>query len=601
VSLLQARIDRVNRALLSTIAIVGIVASMQTPFAGVIALGLLIGAAPVAAQQAPSGLPGLWYAKLRFGPDVRGRLVIDRASGAWRASVAGRSAPVRVAADSFSFELPGDGGRFVGRSRRAAAPAGATLAGRWIQGRTSMPLTLESCGAECYQGVVTPLDDTFTFWLDVRSAANGSLGALLRNPERNQGGQWIPVASIRADSNSVAFLDRNGRVLSSGPFRNGTMSVPLRGGTYDFRRLPDSAYTDYFPRGRPSVKYVYTPPRQERDGWQVGRLRDVGIAEDSITAFVQALIDLPIDSVSTPQTHALLIARHGRLVLEEYFHGEHADKPHDTRSASKSHVTALIGAAMHAGVRIGPESRVYATLRPTLRELPERKRAVTLDHLLTMSGGFDCNDSGERPGDEDAITNQDTNPDWSSLFLGVDMVRDPGAAAQYCSMEPYLAGLMLERVSGRPLPDLFHELLAEPLGFQRYTLGLTPLGEAYFGGGHRFVARDFLKLPQMYLNGGTWNGRRILTEEWVKRSTTERYRMGSRGYGYLWWIIDYPYQGRTIRAYAQLGNGSQNAVFVPELDLAFATFGANYNSRSINHLLNALVPRHILPAVDTRR
>jgi CubicO group peptidase (beta-lactamase class C family) len=69
-------------------------------------------------------------------------------------------------------------------------------------------------------------------------------------------------------------------------------------------------------------------------------------------------------------------------------------------------------------------------------------------------------------------------------------------------------------------------------------------------------------------------------------------------YGYLWWIKEYPYRGRTISAYMQLGNGSQNAIFIPELDLAIATFGANYNSPSINYLLNELIPRYVLSAVE---
>jgi len=180
-------------------------------------------------------------------------------------------------------------------------------------------------------------------------------------------------------------------------------------------------------------------------------------------------------------------------------------------------------------------------------------------------------------------------------------VRDPGSAATYCSMQPYLAGQVLARVSGRSLVDLFHELLAEPLGFGQYYLGLTPLGEVYFGGGHRFVARDFLKLPQLYLNGGTWRGRRILSKEWVERSMAPRYQLGSRKYGYLWWIKDYQYRGRTIQAFMQLGNGSQNAILIPELDMAIVTFGANYNSPTINYLLNVLLPTHILPAVEPGR
>ncbi|MDF2774664.1 MAG: nylB [Geminicoccaceae bacterium] len=551
---------------------------------------------PAFAQSASDSLIGLWYAKLRFGPDVRGRLVLDRVTGVWRAAIAGRTAAVRTKADSLAFDVPGDGGAFVGSVRSG------TVVGRWISpSRTSTPLVLTACGVSCYDGDVVLDDDAFTFYLKVSRLADGTLSAFLRNPERNLGGPWFPVKAIRRDGEAIALLDRNGKAISSGPFRNGVMSIPLRGGTYDFRRLPDSAYADFYPRGRPTVKYRYAPPRQDRDGWEVARLRDVGISEDSIAAVVQSLIDLPIDSVYTPQAHALLIARHGKLVLEEYFHGEHADKPHDTRSASKTHVTALIGAAMLAGVRITPETRVYATLRPNVANLPPRKQAMTLEHVLTMTAGYDCDDSGDRPGDEDVITQQDTNPDWTALILDLDVVRDPGTVAVYCSIEPFIAGEVLARVSGRALPDLFDELVARPLDMRRYSLGLTPLGRIWFGGGHRFVARDFLKLPQLYLNGGTWRGRRILSKEWVSRSLQPRYRLGSRAYGYLWWMKEYPYHGRTIRAYMQLGNGSQNAILIPELDLVIATFGANYNSPSINYLLDVLIPTRILPAVEPVR
>jgi CubicO group peptidase (beta-lactamase class C family) len=554
------------------------------------ALGLV---GPACAQSDVGDLTGLWYAKVRFGPDVRGRLVVERIAGAWRASLAGRSASVRMKGDSVMFELPGDGGTFLGQVLRDSL-----LIRSWRFPFSSSPFALRPCGAACFHGEVTRLDDAYTFYLKVTRLADGTLGAFLRNPERNLGGPWIPVRSIRRDGDTVALLDRNGRVISTGPFRDGVMSIPLRGNTYDFERLADTAYTDFYPRGRPTVKYSYTPPRKENDGWEVARLRDVGIAEDPMAAFVQYLIDLPIDSITTPQTHALLIARHGKLVLEEYFHGEYMDKPHDTRSASKTSVTALIGAAIQAGVPIKPETPVYATLRPGALNLPPRKQAMTLEHLLTMSAGFDCNDSGNRPGDEDAIQGQNANPDWASMILDVDVVRDNGSEAVYCSMKPFLAGLMLARTSGRGLAELFDELLAKPLDYRRYYLFVSPLGDPYFGGGHRFVARDFLKLPQLYLNGGTWRGRRILSKSWIERSTEPRFKIGTRMYGYLWWIKEYQYRGRTIKAYMQLGNGTQNAIFFPDLDLAMATFGANYNSPTINYLLNELVPRYILTAVD---
>ena len=552
-----------------------------------------------ALAQAPKSadITGLWQAKRRLGPDVRGTLTIDRSAGGWRASIVGQAAPVRMSGDSVRLELPsGDAFNGLVSARRHA------IVGHWIQERrTASPLTLASCGADCYRGEVVPLDEEFTFFLKVSKQPDGRLSAFLRNPERNLGHRWIPVRRIAVEGSNVRLLDARDSLVMPGVLRGDVLSVYIenRGGSYDFRRVPDTAYTDFYPRGRPTAQYSYVPPRARNDGWPVGTLDEVGISSDSIVAMIQRLIAAPIDSAAAMQTHGLLIARHGKLVLEEYFFGEHADKPHDTRSASKSTLTVLIGAArLQAGVKIGPETRVYSVLRPGAANLPPGKQAMTLEHLLTMSAGFDCDDSGDRPGDEDVITDGDTHPDWYKAILDVDVVRANGEKAVYCSLKPHLAGGVLGRVAGRPLQDMLRELVTEPLDMQRYYLGLSPLGDAYFGGGHRYLLRDFTKYAQLYLDGGTWRGRRILDQDWITRSVEPRYPMGRDArYGYLWWSREYPYRGRMINAYYMVGNGSQFVMYVPELDLVIGHYAGNYNDGS-NTMLAELVPRVILPSVQ---
>lgn len=550
-------------------------------------------------------LTGLWQAKGRFGPDVAGRLVVDRPGGTWRASIAGRTADVRMAEDRVSFGLPDGSGAFTGRMEEG----GSRITGYWTQPRTvadgfryATPAALERCGAHCFAGTITPRADEFTFFLDVRRRADGSLGAFLRNPERNLG-RFIRVDRIERDGSTVRLLDARGQLLSEGTIRSGVMTVyfPSRGGSYDFRRVPDDAFTYFHPRGRPTAAYDYTPPRQEADGWPVGTLEDVGIARAPIAELVRTLVDAPADSLGALRVHGLLIARHGRLVLEEYFHGEGAEKPHETRSASKTVATVLIGAAMQAGVEIGPETPVYRAMG--VETADARKRALTLEHLLTMSSGYDCDDDGDtRPGNEETVTQQDDDPDWYRMILDVPMVREPGAEAVYCSINPHLAGGVLARVAGRPLPELMHELVAEPLGMRDYYVPVTPLGDAYFGGGWRFRPRDFMKLGQLYLDGGTWQGRRIVSEEWVRRSAEPRYSLGTRTrYAYLWWVREYPYAGRTVQAYYASGNGGQYVMVIPELGLVIAVYGGNYNDAAGSLMIRELIPRAILPAVAEGR
>src|SRR5262245_9027530 len=231
------------------------------------ALCALILASSACAQPAPDDLTGLWYAKLRFGPDVHGRLVVDRANGTWRASIAGRTASARLKGDSLSFELPGNAGAFTGVLRRLAkthAAADTEIAGHWwFPNRLVTPLALASCGPSCFQGQVVPPEDALTFYLKVTRLPDGTHSAFLRNPERNIGGIWLRARSIRTLGDTVALLGRDGNVLASGSFRGGVMRIPIRGATCDFERLPDTAYTDYYPRGRATAEYYHTPAREE--------------------------------------------------------------------------------------------------------------------------------------------------------------------------------------------------------------------------------------------------------------------------------------------------------------------------------------------------
>jgi CubicO group peptidase (beta-lactamase class C family) len=441
----------------------------------------------------------------------------------------------------------------------------------------------------------------------VEPGADGSVRAFLRNPERNLG-RFTRVAALERDGNAVRLLaaaaDSN-RVLAEGVLRDGVLSIPLRGGTYDFRRADPGAPSDFYPRSRPGVgaAYAYRAPLPLDDGWRVGTPEEVGMSRAALEAFVRLLIDMPIDSLSAPEIHGVLVARHGTLVLEEYFHGEHRDKPHDTRSAAKSLGSTLIGAAIHAGVPLSAQSPVYRVMNGGRfpEGLDPRRRAITLEHLLTMSSGLDCDDRNpDSRGNEETVAEQTEEPDWWKLALGLEVVRAPGERAAYCSLSTHLAGGVLRRAAGRPLPELFHAVIAEPLGIRRYWMFLAPTGEAYLGGGLRLVLRDFMKFGQLMLDGGAWNGRRVVSEEWARRGTSALVPLERMGYGYQWWVAELPYRGRTVRAFYAGGNGGQVVMGVPELDLVVAAFGGNYNDPVLFWMQRRAVPEHVLPAVVGR-
>lgn len=572
-------------------------------------------AALLAADSLPAksarDLAGLWQAKRRFGPDLRGPILLRKSGNSWWAEIGGKSAQARIDRDEIEVTWPGGEYAFRGRFQTGRS----RIVGHWIRtANNASPVTLTKDDRDVWRGDVVVDDDMFTFYLVVTPRNDGSTGAFLRNPERNVGFGQYRVDHIELAGESVRLFGpdkgvQKGREVATGTYdkERDVLSIylPNRGGTFDFARVGKDEVSDFYPRGRPSVPYTYAPPAAAADGWPTASLEDVGISRGMISQFIQMIIDTPIDSVSSPELHAVLIARHGKLVLEEYFHGENCDKLHDSRSAAKSLTATLIGAAIHAGVPLTVSSPVYQVMNDGKfpPDLETRKRSLTLEHLLTMSSGLDCDDNDPNsPGREDYMTDESGATDYYQYTMALKMIREPGEKSVYCSVQPNLAGGVLKHAAGRSLPDLMRDLIAVPLQIKRYSVPLTPNGDSYMGGGVRFLTRDFLKLAQLHMNGGTWNGHEVITNEWARRATSHLVNIGTRKYGYLWWMEDYPYNGKTIRAFFAAGNGGQISMGIPELDLAIAFNGGNYSDGPATYVPQRVyVPKYILPAVDAGR
>jgi len=582
-----------------------------------LALGLalpLAGSAPrgvsaAETERARGDLVGLWAAKRRFGPEVRGTLTIERDGGVWRAEIAGRMAAARRDDAHLSFELPDREGAFRGELK------GGRILGHWIQPRTvadgsryATPVTLDQRTPGRWRGTVAPLDDAMTFYLPIERRPDGSFGAFLRNPERNAG-RWLNVERIAVEGRAVKLFGPRSRekaeeVIAEGVYDPDSeiLSIPIpnRGGTFDFRRASASEEAGFYPRGKSPARYSYRPPPADDDGWPVGTLEEAGISREGMTRFVQMLIDMPMDSIHASDIHAVLISRHGKLVLEEYFHGFHRDEPHETRSAAKSLTAVLTGAALLKEMPIGLTTSVSEAMHGAApADLDPRKRAVTVENLLTMSSGFACDDADpDSPGNEDTMQEQTAQPDWYRFTLDLKMVRAPGEKAVYCSANPNLLGGVLARATGRWLPDLFRELIAEPMAIRRYGMNLTPTGDAYMGGGVRLRPRDFMKVGQIILDGGRWRGRPIVSREFARKSTSPLYELRGIHYGYLWWVQEFPFKGGVVQAFFAGGNGGQVVMGIPKLDLLIAFFGGNYSDPVLFVPQRVFVPEHILPAVN---
>jgi len=571
------------------------------------ALSVLV--TPAAAQAPVKALEGLWEARGWFGPGLRGRLVVDRTAAGWSADLMGRTARGEVRGADVLFDFGRDGRLRI----RLNAPGGA--AGWWTQGHgpfspasfiTPVELAAEARGR--WSGRIEPVDDTLTLFMPVTVGADGQATTYLRNPERNVG-RMLRLGRVELAGDEVSLVGRpfgarEDTVVGRGRFDpdNDILSVYVQrvGQTYEFHRVRPGQASGFHPRGSGPAPYRYLPPPARDDGWPVGTIEEAGIDRAGLERFIQHVIDLPVTSLSTSDVHAVLIARRGRLVVEEYFHGMDRNQRHDTRSAGKSIAATIVGAVINAGHPLSVQTPVYATLGLDAPDMDPRKRAIRMEHLLLQTAGFHCDDDDENaPGNEDRMQGQREQPDWYRYSLATPMISAPGEAAPvYCSMQPNLMGAVTAKAAGQRLEDLFADLVARPMGIRRYALNTQPTGEYYWGGGAYLEPRDFLKFAQVMMDGGTWRGRRVVSRDWARRSTAPLENFGNRQYGYLWWSQTYPYKGGEVRAFYAAGNGGQIAMAIPELDLVVGFMGGNYSDGAALIPQREYVPNLILPGVS---
>lgn len=565
---------------------------------------------------AATELAGVWSATRRFGPEVGGPLVLrpvtaglagdpDGAAGRpYAAEISGYHVMALAESGEIRFEIPGGRGRFRGR----IAEDGRTLDGHWIQpwnyssfSELASPVTLHPGEDGGWRGTVTPKPDVLRFHLKIEETEAGSVRAFLRNPEANVG-RFYAIERVERKGDEVLFYDASGRLRLQGTvdedFARLSVYFPLNGGTYDFVRTDEDPGSLFTPRAPSEPAYAYRRP-DAGGGWETARPEDVGMDAGPLEALVRMIVATPMNAVDAPYIHGFLVARHGRLVFEEYFHGYSRHVPHGTRSASKTMTTTLVGIAEHAGL-LDLDVPVYEAMYggDPPAGLDPRARRVTLEHLITMTSGLACDDGDpESPGGEDRMQNQDEEPDWFGYTLRLPMAHEPGTHPAYCSGGQNLAGGVVSRLAGEWLPAFYQQRFARSVGAGHSFMNLTPTGEAYGGGGLYIEPRDFLKLGQLYLDGGVWKGVRLLDEEWVERALTPHGTIRDEGYGYGWWTFSYPFEGRRVDAAYAGGNGGQYLIIVPELDLAVVIFGGNYNQSVQHRSKYEYVPDYVLRSI----
>ena len=528
---------------------------------------------------------------------------------------------------AIQFKIQKQPGGIAG-SFRGWFDSGADSAnGHWIQPPNEIsnhpfatPVIFKKEAHVC-RGQITTRAERMRIYLNVYQTETG-VRAFFRNPERNIGIQLGP-RNVVVDGDVLKLTGDNGQPPVRGAARNNNRSTSklyftIRGSKFEFVRLDRSQASAYYPRVSGSDPYSYRTPEKSNDGWETAEAGKCGWDIKQLEKLVGEIHATETDSLGTPYIHSILIARHGKLVFEEYFYGYGKKHLHDTRSAGKSVASMLVGAAMDSIPSLDSsrtlesifgeqESEQKTWVEPETSSSNaswEQRKAwrsqITIGNALNMASGLDMNDNdSESLGGEDRMQNQSEERNWVSYALQVPMVRQPGAKSIYGSNNINLAAAAAARATQSWLPDLFLKHIATPLSIKDYHFNLDPSGNGYMGGGIRLTARDQLKLGQVMLKNGIWKDKQILSAEWVKESLVGGGSIHeTNDYGYGWWLKSIPFNGRNVKVFHASGNGGQLIICIPEFDMVIQFSGGNYGHFPVwyRHLTD-FVPQKILPAI----
>ncbi len=295
---------------------------------------------------------------------------------------------------------------------------------------------------------------------------------------------------------------------------------------------------------------------------------------------------------NSPPLSSLLVSWRDSLIVEHYARGMTARTGVNVKSVSKSLLSALVGIALEKGYLDSLEQRV-ADLLPEYftPDTDPRKREITLRHLLTMSSGLE----GTSFDDYDAWI---ASRDWVRYVLDRPVLSSPGRRMVYSTGNTHLLSVILTRETGMSTLAFSRRHLFEPMGISLPAWDRDPQGYYLGGNNMHLTPRDLVAIGRLYLDGGSYDGRQLVSAHWIEESLTPAVGGGRSGYGYLWW---YRRVGGRAVHYA-VGYGGQYIVLVPDLDLivVMTTALTNRPRGTTRPPVFSLLSGTVLPAIRDR-
>jgi CubicO group peptidase (beta-lactamase class C family) len=298
------------------------------------------------------------------------------------------------------------------------------------------------------------------------------------------------------------------------------------------------------------------------------------------------------EAATLPRIRSLLVAVDGTLVAEQYFHGAAAGRTTNIKSASKSNVSLLVGIAIDRGLIKSVHEPISRYLQAEVGRDPV-KAGITIEDLLTMRTGLETTSNRN-------YGRWVMSPNWVRFVLQQPMEDEPGGRMIYSTGSTHLLSAILTRATRTSTLEFARSVLATPLGFTLSAWPRDPQG-IYLGGNEMPMRpRDMLRIGELYLNGGRYDQRQIVSSGWIQESIVPRTtsRWSERQYGYGWWI-------RTLAGtpvFYAWGYGGQFIFVAPSVrTVVVVTSVVEPGSERRDHLdaVYDLVERHVIAIART--
>ena len=342
--------------------------------------------------------------------------------------------------------------------------------------------------------------------------------------------------------------------------------------------------------------------------WTITAPQAVGLDPDILARF-----DADIASGKYGYVDSMLVIRHGKIAYDrQYVHdydkiyGEKARERnalnahdpsgpynyfnpwwhpfyrrgdlHTLQSVTKTVTSIVVGIATTRNEFPSLDTPIAKFFDATkVANMDDRKRRVTIRHLLTMTSGIAWTEDLPYDDPNNSCSVMEASADWVQFAIDQPMAEEPGTKFNYNSGGTELLAHIFRIATGQDIEEYAAKNLFAPLGIERFFWKRAPWGLADSEGGLFLERHDLAKIVDLFHNNGLWNGQRIVSAEWVKASIAPSITVSEKSgvkYGYKWWLFPYGKDDPRL-AFAGSGFGGQMPIVVPDYDLVMVFTGWN--------------------------